>query len=170
MCSGMMLTEEFLLQLFHIRNPLHPSNRLHCGRLNGFQSIHRAELVAVVILCEYFTEFTAFTDSVDVIHKVALCRRTTEAKELAGFADFDLLIRLHATLTPEKQILKTKATLEKLLKFRTSMSVIKQWEMQQWISMQSRLAKSFCRKFFMNLKCNMWTQRVTLINYRTFLR
>ena len=80
-----------------------------CGRLNGFQSIHRAELVAVVILCEYFTEFTAFTDSADVIHKVALCRRTTEVKELAGFADFDLLIRLHATLTPEKQILKTKA-------------------------------------------------------------
>ena len=80
-----------------------------CGRLNGFQSIHRAELFAVVILCECFTEFTAFTDSADVIHKVDLCRRTALSKDLAGFADFDLLLRLHATLTPNKQILKTKA-------------------------------------------------------------
>ena len=80
-----------------------------CGRLRGFQSIQRAELAAMVLLCESFTAFTAYTDSADVIHKVALCRRINTTNELAGFVDFDLLLRLYHALTPEMHILKTKA-------------------------------------------------------------
>ena len=98
-----------LAAAFPFTNSLQSFQQIACGLLHGFQSIHRAELIAIVILCENFEEFTVFTDSADVIHKVDICRQTTDSSELAGFTDYDLLLRLHGALKPTKIVLKTKA-------------------------------------------------------------
>lgn len=98
-----------LAAAFPFTNSLQSFQQIACGLLHGFQSIHRAELIAIVILCENFEEFTVFTDSADVIHKVDICRQTADSSELAGFTDYDLLLRLHGALKPTKIVLKTKA-------------------------------------------------------------
>lgn len=83
--------------------------RIAWGRLPGKQNIHRAELVAVLWLCEHFTSFTVFTDSafvVDIVHK---CRQWNENMQFAHHPDFDLIRRLKGVLTDCMKVAKIKA-------------------------------------------------------------
>ena len=68
--------------------------KLAAARTQGRQSIHRAELSAILFLFESFPVFCVRTDSQTAITLVETCMRATHVHELADHDDFDLLRRV----------------------------------------------------------------------------
>eukprot|EP00435_Cladocopium_sp_Y103_P011836 s4409_g3.t1 len=79
------------------------------GRTFGKQSIHRAELQALLVLFEQLDKFHVYTDSAAAIACIELCRKAVDLEELAEHDDFDLLRRFFHLVSPEKQVSKIKA-------------------------------------------------------------
>lgn len=97
--------------------------RIAWGHLPGVQAIHRAELLAVVILCENFSAFTVFTDCAFVLTMVDMCRDPTMKLKIFQHDDYDLLLRLYNSIIDEKKIVKIKAH-QDLLNIRDSLDRI----------------------------------------------
>ena len=78
--------------------------------LQGEASIHRAELAALVYICEAYQNTCVFTDSQ---YALSVARKCLSREPLCAFAfqdNFDLIIRLwHATASGRRQFHKVKA-------------------------------------------------------------
>eukprot|EP00438_Fugacium_kawagutii_P008049 Skav223958 [mRNA] locus=scaffold3540:149971:153246:+ [translate_table: standard] len=67
---------------------------LSVARVTGRQTIHRAELFAVVKLCEWFSGISFHSDCQNVLDLLEECREVTHVSQLVQSADFDLISRL----------------------------------------------------------------------------
>ena len=67
---------------------------LACARVVGEQRIHRAELSAIVQICEKFSSTCIFTDSAVSICAFSECVNASSPSELWHKEDFDLITRL----------------------------------------------------------------------------
>lgn len=78
------------------------------GRVPGRQDIHRAELLAIVLICE--SEHTAciHSDSQVALKAISLARSAT-VQEVQSHPDFDLILRLKAVLQPGHEFRKIQA-------------------------------------------------------------
>lgn len=71
---------------------------LSVARVTGRQTIYRAELYAVVKICEWFSNTLTHVDAEAVLDAVARCRSASSCSELVADADFDLVCRLWEAL------------------------------------------------------------------------
>ena len=79
------------------------------SRLQGLQSIHRAELTAVITICEGFIAAEMFTDSNfagDLFRKV---QSSAHVSQFIDHGDYDLIQRLHACVPKQRVLHKVKA-------------------------------------------------------------
>ena len=80
------------------------------ARSQGVQTILRAELTAVVVLCEMFPCCVIYTDSAVVVAWSRRCREGVDLPALQHLDHFDLICRLYRALsTGQQQIHKVKA-------------------------------------------------------------
>lgn len=70
------------------------------GRVPGLQGIHRAELLAITIVCEATDAVEVYTDSQVALDAIDLVRRSTSVWEYQKHPEFGLLLRLAAVLKP----------------------------------------------------------------------
>ena len=83
---------------------------LTMARLPGTQTIQRAELYAIVVLCEHFQECCIYTDSMLAVIAFQRCRDARSFASLQSFDNGDLLWRLfQAVRGGRQQVLKIKA-------------------------------------------------------------
>ena len=80
------------------------------ARTQGVQTILRAELMIVVLLCEMFPSCCIYTDSAVVVAWSRRCREGGDLASLQHLDHFDLIARLFAALNGgNQQVLKVKA-------------------------------------------------------------
>ncbi|CAL1173897.1 unnamed protein product [Cladocopium goreaui] len=86
---------------------------LAVARTPGEQRIHRAELYAIVYICERFQNTIVHTDSAVTLAAIRRCQNTSNPDTLHDMEDLDLVLRLWVTLhTGNRQFLKVKAHAE----------------------------------------------------------
>ena len=90
--------------------------RLVCGRLKGIQSIHRAELMAVIWVLETFPtrDVIIYTDNAWVIEVWKKCRLENSETLFLDHPDHDMIRRLTAANVHRLQLHKVKAHQEPL--------------------------------------------------------
>lgn len=79
------------------------------GRLPGLQGIHRAEILALVLVMEATPVAICYTDSQVAMGLIAAIRRVQGPHELHGTPEFDLILRIFAVLTDQHVIRKIRA-------------------------------------------------------------
>lgn len=79
------------------------------ARTKGRQTIHRAEISALLWLCQNFSTFDASTDSATALHYIQLCRTVSAIGDLLMHDDADLLMPLFSALTDDMHFWKVKA-------------------------------------------------------------
>lgn len=79
------------------------------GRVQGLQTIHRAELSALVLLTETFSRFVVYSDSANALRDVESCGSDAYMFERLRHEHPDLLDRIHAALQPGQTFRKVKA-------------------------------------------------------------
>eukprot|EP00438_Fugacium_kawagutii_P025028 Skav213314 [mRNA] locus=scaffold1383:152342:153556:+ [translate_table: standard] len=83
---------------------------LTTARVTGRQTIYRAELFAVLKLCEWFQKICVHVDSQAVLDAIVRCRKAMCPEQLQADADFDLIERLwHALRRGDFRFLKVRA-------------------------------------------------------------
>ena len=84
--------------------------KLAMARTHGPQTIHRSELTAVVLVCEWCPRSLVHTDSTSVLRVFMRCRLAQTEKELIALEDTDMVLRLFRALANGTQeIHKVKA-------------------------------------------------------------
>ena len=79
------------------------------GRLPGVQSIHRAEIFAIVLACESFREFDLYTDSLVAFRLFHKLRLATDLSAFRGHFAYDLLQRWHPAIRDTQRVHKIKS-------------------------------------------------------------
>ena len=83
---------------------------LMCSRLQGLQDILRAELSAIVYICERYYHTVVHTDSATSLHLIQKVQNTTNWEELGPLPHLDLLVRLWQILRcGRRRFFKVKA-------------------------------------------------------------
>eukprot|EP00438_Fugacium_kawagutii_P030139 Skav208655 [mRNA] locus=scaffold3489:130348:135513:+ [translate_table: standard] len=84
--------------------------KIAVARLTGRQTIYRAELLAVVLICENLEDTRIHVDSQAVHDAVRKCRASASPLLLQGLAGFDLILRLwNALQSGHHEFVKVKA-------------------------------------------------------------
>ena len=84
--------------------------KLAMARTHGPQTIHRSELTAMVLVCEWCPSAVVHTDSTSVLRVFMPCRLAQTEKELIALEDTDMVLRLFRALANGTQeIHKVKA-------------------------------------------------------------
>eukprot|EP00438_Fugacium_kawagutii_P017616 Skav201058 [mRNA] locus=scaffold2848:5823:10331:- [translate_table: standard] len=71
---------------------------LTVARVQGNQTIYRAELSAVVILCEHVRQAVVWIDSQSVLDVIEVCHNTASISQLPDCEEMDLVIRMWTAL------------------------------------------------------------------------
>ena len=135
--------------------------RLAMARLQGPQTIHRAELMAVVSVCEWCSRAIIKTDSASVTHAFLLCKMAHQFTDIQHLEDPDLLYRLWLALRRGSQtVVKVKAHQEPTLA-HTALEVYDILGNRQADEMAVATCKSFqpevaqlCQDMYMDVQCD----------------
>ena len=79
------------------------------GRLPRRQSIHRAETLAITLVCESFSRCQVFVDSQAAITAHTLAQRASNTSEIEFHPELDLVKRMFQVRHPEQNMVKIKA-------------------------------------------------------------